>query len=245
MKKRILLVGLEPREADYIKSALGFGYLFVCYSVVPKAYLKEGRLYVQSQTNRNKFLPVDTVIFYGIYENDFDFITLLALWNGQCLPNPIAMLNLRQRIPALARVLPISKFGTMERSMVVGQQEFTSESEMVAKWGVWHCGEDKAKFNESWHSTETSVIESFVEGNAVRIMKVGKQYWQIQLTGESWLKSLHGEGAHFMEIDRELLADAQQITSHFEMEIAGIDYIVNENEKHILEVNHIPNITVF
>lgn len=245
MKKRVLIIGLEPDEVEFLKSQLEFSYVLMFYEVIPKVLLKEGKLYVESQKVNGKFLRVDKVIFYGIFENDFDFINLLTFWKGACFPNPLAMLNLRQRIPALARSLAVSEFNGMSRGMVINQQEYSTQNEMVAKWGIWHCGEDKAKFSGAWKSTETSVIENFIEGNAVRIMKIGNQYWQIQLEGESWLKSLHGEGAHVMKMDTDLYRDAKRITNHFQMEIAGIDYIVTDSEKHLLEVNHIPSITAF
>ncbi|CAM3921453.1 hypothetical protein MUGA111182_17415 [Mucilaginibacter galii] len=245
-KKRILIVGLEHSEVKAIKQDLGFEYLIVHYEVLPKVKLEEGILFVESATSPGKFLSVDKVIFHGIYENDFDFITLLALWNGPCLPGALGMMDLRQRIPGLVRSLRVSKFSGIKRGMVIGCQEYTASTEVVAKWGIWHCGEDKSKFNGDWTSTETSVIEEFIMGEAVRIMLVGDQYWQIKLTGESWLKSIHNEGSWEMEVDEELLLDSQNIAKHFGLQTVGVDYMVGINGKrYLLEVNHIPNVTVF
>jgi hypothetical protein len=245
-KKRILIVGLEQSEFKAIKQDLGFEYLTVHYELLPKIKLIEGELFVESATSPGKYLLVDKVIFHGIYENDFDFITLLALWNGPCLPNALGMMDLRQRIPGLVRALRASKYSGIKRGMVIGSQEYNSPTEVVAKWGIWHCGEDKSKFNGDWTSTETSVIEEFISGEAVRIMLVGDQYWQIKLTGESWLKSIHNEGSWEMEVDKELLLDSQNIARHFGLQTVGVDYMVGTNgERYLLEVNHIPNVTVF
>ncbi|HZX58240.1 MAG TPA: hypothetical protein VFE54_05925, partial [Mucilaginibacter sp.] len=86
-KKRVLIVGLEDSDVQSIKQDIGFEYLFVHYEVLPLIKLIEGVLFVESMTTPGKYLAVDMVIFHGIFENDFDFITLLALWNGSCLPN--------------------------------------------------------------------------------------------------------------------------------------------------------------
>ena len=245
-KKRILIVGLEEPEAQVFKQTLGFGFLVVHYDVLPTVQLVEGDLFVESPTVPGKFLLVDKVIFHGIFKDDVDFITLLALWNGPCLPNAVGMMDLRQRIPGLARALQVSRFSGIKRGMVIGAQEYSSSAEVVAKWGVWHCGEDKAKFSGAWQSSETSVIEEFIEGEAVRIMMVGDTHWQIKLTGDTWLKSIHNEGSAEMTVDNELLEDARKIAFHFKLETIGIDYMVGANgERYMLEVNHIPNVTVF
>ncbi|MEO7215751.1 hypothetical protein [Mucilaginibacter sp.] len=245
-KKRLLVVGLEPADVQAIKQGIGFDYLIMHCDVLPKVQLVEGQLFVESTTVQGKFLRVDAVIFHGIFEHDFDFITLLALWNGPCLPNAMAMMDLRQRIPGLARALKASVFSGIKRGMVIGQDSYFTETESVAKWGIWHCGEDKERFAGDWQSKESSVIEAFITGEAVRIMIIGDKAWQIELTGDTWLKSIHNEGSAEMPIDSDLLADSKHIAEHFALEIVGVDYMVAANgQKYLLEVNHIPNVTVF
>ncbi len=49
-----------------------------------------------------------------------------------------------------------------------------------------------------------------------------------------------------MDVDPELLADTQHIREEFGLEIIANDYIVTEQgSRHLLEVNHIPNVTRF
>lgn len=245
-KKRILVIGLEKKEVKSIRENLGLDYLVVHYDMLPIIKLVKGTLLVESPSIPDKYYPVDKVIFHGIFENDYDFITLLALWGGPCLPNATGMMDLRQRIPGLSRALKVSKFSGIKRSMVLGNQEFYSPTDVVAKWGIWHCGEDKVKFNGEWKSTEPSVIEDFIEGDAVRIMIVGDKYWQIRLTGDTWLKSIHNEGSDKMEVKLDLLEDSQNIAKSFNLLTVGVDYIVGlDGTNYLLEVNHIPNVTVF
>lgn len=245
-KKRILIVGLEENEVNAIRQNLGFEYLVVHYDMLPNVKLIEGLLFVESPTVPGKYFVTDKVVFHGIYETDVDFLTLLALWNGPCLPDALGMMDLRQRIPGLVRALRVTKFGGSRRGMAIGQQDWLSETEVVAKWGIWHCGEDKHKFSGDWQSSETSVIEPFIDGEAVRIMIVGDKFWQIRLTGDGWLKSIHNEGSWEMDVDPELLEDSRNIAKHFNLDAVGVDYMVGKDgTRHLLEVNHIPNVTVF
>lgn len=245
-KKRILLVGLLPDEIEAIKEQLDYGYLVVAYDMLPVVKLVEDILYVENPNRTDHFLAVDRVVFHSIFKDDFDFITLLALWDGPCLPNANGMMDLRKRIPGLARSLKASKFNAIKRGMAIGEQEWDAKKESVAKWGVWHCGEDKHKFKGEYVTEETSVIEEFIEGEAVRIMIIGDKYWQIKLTGDTWLKSIHNEGSWEMELDEELLKDSQNIAKYFNMQMIGVDYMVGKDGvNYLLEVNHIPNITVF
>jgi hypothetical protein len=118
--------------------------------------------------------------------------------------------------------------------------------ESVAKWGNWHCGENKERFTGAWDCAEPTVIESFVTGRAVRIMLVGDRHWQIALTGDDWRKSIHPDDAHFTPVDPALLDDARRLAAHFGLEMVGVDYMVGDDgTRHLLEVNHIPNVTRF
>jgi hypothetical protein len=242
--KRILIIGLEDTEVEAIKA--NTQAWLVSYNMLPNIQLVAGRLWVESAKIPDKYLEVDKVIYHGIFENDFDLITLLALWGGECLPNAQGMMDCRLRHSGLVRALNITKFGNLPRGMSIHSQVWHSESEVVAKWGNWHCGENKHRFQGDWQTTEATVFEPFIKGEAVRIMMVGEKSWQIRLTGDDWLKSIHHSDSGEMPIDHELLEDTQNLARYFNFDIVGVDYMVAENgEKYLLEVNHIPNVTVF
>lgn len=242
MAKRICTIGLHKREQDLI-SKTHFGPI-IHHDVVPKIIVNKGILYVEKR-NGVALLPVDKVVYHGIYEEDMDFITGLAIWGGDCFPNAFAMMNCRLKLPCLARALRVSKFNSL-RGFISKNTEINAKNELVAKWGNWHCGENKHRFTGHWKSENPSVIEPFFEGEAVRVVIVGKHAFQIKLEGKSWLKSIHDETANFMEMDRELFEDTLNIKNEFGMDIIANDYIVgNDGQKHLLEVNHIPNVTRF
>jgi len=244
-KPRLLLVGLEEPEVKEIITQIDC--LTVVYDLLPVVKLIDGNLYVESRLHPDKFLKVDRVIYHGIFENDFDFLTLLALWGGPCLPDATGMMDCRLRHSGLVRALRITHFGKLPRGMSIRSGAWYSEKPTVAKWSNWHCGDNKACFQGDWTSPdEITVYEPFIDGEAVRIMLIGEQAWQIHLKGDDWLKSIHHPEADQMSIDADLLEDARRLARHFNFEMVGIDYMVNRTgHKYLLEVNHIPNVTVF
>jgi hypothetical protein len=123
---------------------------------------------------------------------------------------------------------------------------YETQMEQVAKWGNWHCGENKERFMDHWSGENAAIIEPFHEGQAVRVVIIGNSWWQIRLEGNDWLKSIHHAQADFMDIDPELLEDTLRLKEAFRLEIIANDYIVGaDGSKHLLEVNHIPNVTRF
>jgi hypothetical protein len=243
MTERICIVGLEEAEYTQIKQHIDIPVIACEY--LPKIVVKDGQLFVQPP-NRVAFVPVTKMVFHGIYEDDFDFITGLAIWNGLCLPNAHAMMDCRLKLPCLARALKYTRFGSSPRGYVPAGMTFETEQDSVAKWGNWHCGENKARFSGSWKNEEASIIEPFLVGQAVRLVIIGDNYWQIKLEGSTWLKSIHDAAADFMDVDPELLADTEHVRRMVGLEIIANDYIVaDDGSKHLLEVNHIPNVTRF
>ncbi len=242
MRPRLCIIGLDRPIVKRIRESY-FGPI-VMHDMVPKFYVEEGVLYIE-RSNGIGMLKVDKVIFHGIFENDFDIITGLAIWGGDCYPNALGMMDCRLKLPCLARALRVSRFNS-KRGMVSPETEIGVDKMTVGKWGNWHCGENKIRFDQKWYSQEASVIEPYFEGDSVRIVSIGERHLQINLEGSDWLKSIHDSKASIMEIDADLLEDTLSIKKHFGLQMIANDYIVGTNgEKHLLEVNHIPNVTRF
>jgi hypothetical protein len=244
MAERVCIVGLDELEYSEIQQHLGITPV-IAHEVIPRLALRDGQLLVASRRHAG-LLPVSRVVFHGIFADDLDFIAVLALWGGPCLPNARGMLDCRLKFPCLVRALEHTRFGAPPRGYAGPETPVTFEGEYVAKWGNWHCGENKARFTGAWQSEHASIIEPFLAGQAVRVVLIGEQAWQIRLAGSDWLKSIHDAQADFMPIDAELLEDTRQVRQAFGLEVMANDYIVTEaGTKHLLEVNHIPNVTRF
>lgn len=243
MKRYILIVGLDDSESQQIRDQLE--QFAISHVVIPKIRVLDGELY--AETGRGiQMVPVSSVIYHGIYENDLDFITGLGFWGGPCLPNPRGMMDLRLKLPGLLHALDYTRFG-YPRGFVSANTIIQADGqERVAKWGNWHCGENKERFTDKWTGNEASIIEPFFDGQAVRVVIIEDKHWQIKLEGDTWLKSIHHDSADFMDVDSELLEDTRTIQEVFNLEIIANDYMVMpDDNKYLLEVNHIPNVTRF
>jgi glutathione synthase/RimK-type ligase-like ATP-grasp enzyme len=243
MTNRICIIGLDPAEYHEIRERVNVPIL--AHEMLPRIMVHDGQLFVEA-TNSMAMRPVSHVIYHGIFEDDFEFITGLALWGGPCLPNPHAMMDCRHKFACLVRALKFTRYGSPLRGYISPQATYQAQDDRVAKWGNWHCGENKHLFTSEWTAEHPSIVEPFIEGEAVRIAVVGNHHWQIRLVGEDWLKSIHAPDAELIPIDSDLLEDALAIGAGFGLELFGIDYMVTADDgKHLLEVNHIPNVTRF
>jgi hypothetical protein len=241
MRERILLIGFDESEASALSKRLPFEC--VSHEMVPKIVVNGGQLFVESPLGA-RYVRVSRVVFHGIFEHDLEFLAGLALWGGPCFPNPTSMMDCRLRLPCLVHALRFTRFGG-QRGYASPEAEYNSESPSVAKWGNWHCGENKELFTGTWSAKEPTLFEPFVEGEAVRVVILGKEPRQIRLTGKDWRKSVHGAGAELMEADPELVADTEAIKKGLGLDIIANDYMVSHSSRYLLEVNHIPSVTCF
>lgn len=239
------IIGLDTPQIEELR--MSYGLPFVAHSTPPKVLVRDGRLFVESATGFD-LREISAVVYHGIFEDDHDLISALALWNGPCLPDARGMMDCRLKLPCLVRALRFTEFGQSLRGFASAGLEFPSVGNQVAKWGNWHCGENKAQLShqESVCLDENSIVEPFFDGAAVRVAVIGDATFQIRLDGDDWLKSIHHDRAGFMNVDESLVADTRRVADGFGLAIAANDYIVcGDGSKHLLEVNHIPNVTRF
>jgi hypothetical protein len=242
MTTRVCLVGLDEPEHAAITARLRVPVLV--HETLPKILVQDGRLLVEA--HRGGYLAVARMVFHAIFEDDVDFLAALALWGGPCLPGALGMMDCRLRLPGLVRALRHTRFGAPPRGYAAPGAAFQAPGEWVAKWGNWHCGENKARFTGEWTSADPCLIEPFFAGQAVRVLVIGDRHWQIRLEGAGWLKSLHAADADLIPVDEELLADTRAVGRALGLELLANDYIVTpEGTRHLLEVNHVPNVTRF
>jgi hypothetical protein len=243
MTPRPCIIGLDAPEISALKAKIAEP--LIVHETLPRILVRDGNLFIESPAGFG-LAPASHVVFHGIFENDHDAIAGLALWGGPCLPNARAMMDCRLKLPCLVRALEYSKFGGPARGFASANFDYDTDHERVAKWGNWHCGENKARFNDTWRGDEAAIVETYLEGTAMRVVAIGSRTWQIKLAGDGWLKSIHHPAASFVPLDPQLVADTQRVARGFGLEIVANDYIITaDGQPHLLEVNHIPNVTRF
>ncbi len=243
MTEHICLVGLDEPEYKQVIDKIDIPIF--AHETLPKIIVQDGKLLIERRSSFG-MIPVSKVVFHAIFEDDLDFFAGLALWGGPCLPDAYAMMNCRLKIPSLVHSLKYSRFAEPLRGYISPGTIINTEKKTVAKWGNWHCGENKEHFLGKWTSEYPSTLEPFIEGESVRVVVIGDNCWQIKLEGQDWLKSIHDPRADFMPLDNDLLDDTKSIKKSLNLETIAVDYIISkEGSKHLLEVNHIPNVTRF
>lgn len=241
---RILIVGIEAAQVEDLTEMLRpFSDQSLICEALPRLALEGERLYAESPRS-GRWLEVDRVIFHGIYAEDEDFLSALALWAGPCFPKPAPMLAVRRRLASLLAALRLTRFPGARRGYLSREARFDFSRESVAKWGNWHCGEDKARFQGFFEAPENCLVEPFVKGEAVRLVLVDEPR-QVRMTGSGWLKSIHGPGAELMAVCPELQADSLEIQRGLGLDILANDYIIGPEGPVLLELNHIPSVTAF
>ena len=239
----LLTIGLERAEVKELRSRVELP--LIAHEMLPKVQIRNGNLFAL-HPDREQFVPVSKVIFHGIFEDDLPMLAALALWGGPCLPGAHGMLDCRPRIANLARVRRVSRFAAMPRGYADANTTFPVSTGMVAKWGEWHCGEDKERVTTDHRVNEPTLFEPFITGEAVRVQLIGPNVFQLTLGGDGWKKSIHGDDTVFTDPDPELVDDTRRLADHFGMPVCATDYMVTpDGEKHLLELNHIPNVTQF
>ena len=252
MTPAVLFVGLDEPETDQLKQELKARRPgpVVCSPTLPRVLVRGGELRVESASGA-RLIPVGKVVYHAIFEDDHDVLAGLALWGGPCLPGAAAMTDCRLKLPCLARALRYTAFGAPDRGFAsaglrVPAAPDPADRPGVAKWGNWHCGENKARFDAAYTPAENCVLEPFIEGEAVRLLIIGDRSWQIRLAGDGWLKSIHHADADFMPVDPRLEEDARRVAAGFGLELLANDYILSpDGAPSLLEVNHVPNVTRF
>jgi hypothetical protein len=214
--------------------------------MLPRIRVWRDALEAESSRGSGDYVPISRVVFHGIFEDDGPFLAALCLWGGPCWPRPRGMLDCRSRLPCLVRSLDVTRFGTTPRGFASARAEFLPQGDAVAKWGEWHCGENKERFAEPRRFDEPALVEAFIDGEAVRVQMVGERAWQMRLGGPGWKKSIHDASSALMPPDADLVEDTRRLRDHFGLDIVGVDYMVaHDGTRHLLEVNHIPSVTAF
>ena len=242
MPAPILTVGFDAPDTPALEARLGRPCSH--HEMLPRVVVERGKLFVRER-DADRYVGVAGVVFHGIFEHDLDFLAALALWGGPCFPNPAAMMDCRLRLPCLVRALRFTRFGG-PRGYASPGAVYSTDATEVAKWGNWHCGENKERFTGDWKATEPTLFEPFVAGDAVRVVVIGDTARQIRLTGPDWKKSVHGSGAAVVPADTDLVADTLAIRRGIGLDLIANDYIASPDGQHyLLEVNHIPSVTCF
>lgn len=220
--------------------------------------LKAGKLYRRTQPSD----PLKGVILYADLEKkDLERQNILNVISSRipCWPNPGTLLRMIDRHTVFAECVAAGFVEHSTLQLLGGRFNPDDVDEMIVhgpgypavfKTGSAHRGEGKHLVHSKdeipcWEGVAT--IEPFFKGRSVRVLMIGRDAFGIEVTNnETWIKNAAGADIHEFKIPVELRYHANNVLNHFDLEVAGVDYIVLDNgEFHFLEVNQYPGFAGF
>ena len=240
MPAPLVSIGLEPHVVDAIKQEVGH---IVVHDVLPRAFSRGGQAFVESPSIWGKYLRPRGVLYYCYFENPGVVRKALALAETPTFPDVRKTLPHDDKALSLIAAIEADPGPSVPRGFVPADEEIPiPEGEtLVGKWGEWHCGEGKERFQNVAKTPEPAVLEPFVHGESHRILIVGERAWQLHYESEDWRKNV-GSTIKQVELDTELVARARKTSENLGLAVAGIDYIVNDDGAVLLEVNAYPGL---
>jgi hypothetical protein len=165
-----------------------------------------------------------------------------------CFPDPKKLLAYDNRHTAMRLVLD-ARLATNQ----VIQGEYGTQIDLpypfVVKTGNEHSGQGKflvrnAEELPKWEGVAT--IEPFFVGTSCRVLWIEDNAFMLKFENEgSWIKNSSGaELSLFPEMPKEVVEHSRKVKELFELDVCGIDYIVNEQtgEWWFLEYNQFPGV---
>lgn len=185
----------------------------------------------------------------SIEMNNYDVVINANL---PCWPDPNVLKKMIDRFDVLEECIHA---GFVRHTTYMSDQFHPDEFSMmgtyplVMKMGNVHRGEGKWLLNDINDVpiiTGRFSIEPFFKGTSIRSLIIGDDTFGIRVENDrSWIKNSEGADVHEHKLSNEMIDHSRAVAKHFGLEVAGVDYVVNDDGMHFLEVNIFPGITGF
>lgn len=187
------------------------------------------------------------VYFADVRDKDIERHNLGVLAGAAipCWPDPGALLAVSDRHAAMARCVSAGLVGHP-----VVQASWTREPLLpfpyVLKVGDDHRGEGKYLIRSAedivqWDGIAT--MEPFFDGESVRVLLLGDHAFGVRIHNEgSWIKNSPGASLDPWDPEPAVVDHAQRVMRLFDLEIAGVDYVIDGSGPRFLELNPFPRV---
>ncbi len=244
--KPIISIGLEPHIVEAIKAKVGH---IVAHDTLPRGYTHNGQVFIESPVISRKYLAPRAVLYYCYFEDPQTIRRALALSNTPTFPDVRKTILHDDKALSLIQAVSADPGPKLPRGFIDDSETIHDVETTVAKWGEWHCGEGKKLCQEGELSVpEPSVLEPFVDGESIRVLRVGNihvgsSYWQLHYESDDWRKNVNSKITVLPKVDQDIFERTEAITSKLGLNVTGVDFIRAKNgEAYLLEVNAYPGL---
>jgi glutathione synthase/RimK-type ligase-like ATP-grasp enzyme len=211
-----------------------------------KLFLTDGKIH-REKINEH----IDGCVYYCRTENyDTELHNLKFLMENcvPCYPNPAILQRMSDRHKVMQECIennfidhPVLQ-GTYEDHKIL-------PFPFVIKTGQEHQGQGKFLVNnirDYPKFDDIATIEPFFIGASTRVLLIGNDTFGIKFDNDtSWIKNSAGADTEICHPSIDIVLHAKKLCKFFNLDIAGVDYIVEPNGKfHFLEINQFPGIDI-
>ncbi len=179
---------------------------------------------------------------------EIDNLKLIINKDIPCWPNPKSLLRMTDRHKVLEEC---NTYGLINHK-IYQSDEFAYQIDFpfVLKTGTEHRGIGKylirsVKDIPEWDGIAT--MEPYFDGESVRVLIIGQSTFSFKVTNDySWIKNGPGADIEKVSVSNELVEHAKDAARYFNLDVAGVDYIVEDDGTyHFLEINQYPGLGLF
>ena len=248
----LVTVGVEPNEVEKIRSRVEARV--VSYPGVPNTYAFDGKVRMESGSVMGRFVEPTAIIYYGYFEGPevTQARRAIALSSTPSFPDIRSTFLLDDRVQALVmakvqdEALTCSELVSLPHGYMPAGSLPKFEGARVANWGNRHAGEGKLRLKESEDLPEPSIIEPFIHGRSERILLIRQRFWHLRYESADWRKNVQATVTVLEQVDPDLLNRATWIARKLNLNVAGVDFIVDSTGRaYLLEVNAYPGFEDF
>lgn len=216
------------------------------------------KLLFENNILRRSIFPredLKAIVFYADMDDKLQELeNLIVIKNSKvpCWPNINSLINMIDR-QSVMKLCVQNNFIDHKVLFLTYEEVLKTSLEfpVVVKIGNVHRGQNKflvsskddlESLKDNWN--ESVIVEPFFEGRSVRALIVGDNIFGIEIKNDlNWIKNQCGADICRCELSSELIQHAKNVTNCFNLDISGVDYIVDENNNfHFLEINQFPGL---
>jgi hypothetical protein len=205
-----------------------------------------GKSLRRSRSNTDDFRGC--VYFADVRDKDIERhnLSVLAAAEIPCWPSPTALLALSSRREMLAQAAAAGLLNHLVAEVKSGEPLLPFPC--VLKVGDEHRGEGKYLLRSAadvvrWEGIAT--VEPYFEGESARVLCIGERAFGVRIRNDGdWIKNSPGAVVEAWTPDPALVAHALRAAGVFGLEVAGVDYVIDADGPHFLEINPFPRVGV-